>query len=194
MKNILFKPFEKFQESTLSAVGVLLLFLGSWSGSVFNARFDGLLDVHFVEYSKFQTVFLDNSINILVLSILLIGLGKWINPKTRIIDILNASLIGRIPFYFLALFNINEIIYSVSKEVIALASNPSLADSIETSTYAMLAVFAFISLMMLVWSIYLIYTGFKIATNSKRNMDIILFILVIVLGEILSKLIITQIS
>ena len=47
MKTLLFKPFERYSETVLLVVGLIMLGAGMLVGTIFNARFDGVLDLHF---------------------------------------------------------------------------------------------------------------------------------------------------
>ena len=103
MKTILFRPFERYSEKTLVIVGVAFTLIGSLLGAVFQGRFDGVLDMHFVPSTSFYQVLIDNVINIFCLVLFLFLSAKYINNKTRLIDILTAAMVARIPYYFMVL-------------------------------------------------------------------------------------------
>ena len=191
MKILLFKPFEKYSEKTLLLVGILFTLLGSFFAYVFNIRFDGVIDVHIVTNSLPYQALLDNLVNIFCLVLFLYISSKYINKKTRLIDIVNAALVARAPFYLMPFFNINGVIQKASDDVIQFA-NPELISQISSSNLCMLIVFGIIAILFLVWYISLLFNGIKVASNAKGKTPIILFIISLLLAEILSKFLIFQ--
>ena len=190
MKKI-YNPFEIFSENQLLIFGILFLVIGSFLGFLFNGRFDGVLDLHFVEFADFYEVLLDNLINTMVLTILLFLLGLFINPKTRIIDLLNTALIARIPFYILPFFNINNYMNRITDAMMDLVASNNLEAIAVTDTIFM-AIFGILALATMVWFAILLWNGFKIATNAKGIKTIVLFIVIVLLAEIASKHLILQ--
>ena len=190
MKKI-YNPFEIFSENQLLIFGIFFLVIGSFLGFLFNGRFDGVLDLHFVEFADFYEVLLDNLINTMVLTILLFLLGLFINPKTRIIDLLNTALIARIPFYILPFFNINNYMNRITDAMMDLVASNNLEAIAVTDTIFM-AIFGILALATMVWFAILLWNGFKIATNAKGIKTIVLFIVIVLLAEIASKHLILQ--
>ncbi|MGK0421420.1 MAG: hypothetical protein ACJAVE_000040 [Polaribacter sp.] len=191
MKILLFKPFEKYSEKTLLLVGILFTLLGSFFAYVFNIRFDGVIDVHIVTNSLPYQALLDNLVNIFCLVLFLYISSKYINKKTRLIDIINTALVARAPFYLMPFFNINGVIQKASDDVIQFA-NPELISQISSSNLCILIVFGIIAILFLVWYISLLFNGIKVASNAKGKTPIILFIISLLLAEILSKFLIFQ--
>jgi hypothetical protein len=191
MKILLFKPFEKYSEKTLLLVGIFFTLLGSFFAYVFNIRFDGVIDVHIVPTSLPYQALLDNLVNIFCLVLFLYISSKYINKKTRLIDIVNAALVARAPFYLLPFFNINGVIQKATNNVIQFA-NPELISQISSSNLCILIVFGIIAILFLVWYISLLFNGIKVASNAKGKTPIILFIISLLLAEVLSKFLIFQ--
>ncbi len=185
--SVLFNPYIRFSERQLILTGILLLLIGSLLGYIFHARFDGVLDLHFVEKVALTQPFLDNIIVIASLFVCLLAVGKYTNKKTRPIDILALSLISRIPTYLLVFANANDFMYTISNTVLQQFQNGNL--NIAPTDLTIIVVFSILSIAELVWMCTLLYNGFKVATNAKKTRTIILFIVAIISAEILSKLI-----
>jgi len=185
MKVILFKPFEKFRENQLFIFGTFFLLLGTYIATFCHANYDGAIDIHFSNYQlTFTELLTENLINISVLFLCLFLAGIYRYKKTKTIDILNIVLISRVPFYFLALFNVNN----------SLSVNSSIPIN-ELMDFAMEHLFLLITMtivmiLVVIWMFALLYNGYKTATNAKGNVGLALFIAAIVVAEILSKLII----
>jgi hypothetical protein len=93
--------------------------IGVWlaMGYYCNARFDGVIDLHFVKAVGAYEPLLDLLVTVIVTSILMFSLGKYRNPKTRLIDLFNTVLIAKIPFYLLTVFNSTGMIFNASEKV-----------------------------------------------------------------------------
>ena len=190
MKKILFNPFEQFSERPLIVFGIAATIVLSMTGAFFNARFDGVIDLHFSTPTFFINTLTDNAVNIVVLSLALFTLGKIRNNKTRFIDIFSASLIARIPYYFLPFFNWNNFILNETEKLMQkfLATPPGMLPQFDAIQMAALIGFAIISIVFLAWFIYLLYQGYKVATNAKGAVEVVLFSVTILIAEVFSKI------
>jgi hypothetical protein len=189
---IIFNPFEKFRENQLLTVGAVGTVIGSLLGFLFNGRFDGILDLHFVAEVEWYVPFVDNIINILVASLVFFLLGYLLNKKTRFVDCLAFSLIARVPLYLLTLFNAGGTMFSVGDKVAKnIGTNP--LEILEKSEIIIMSVFGIMSILIMVWHIALLYNGFRVSTNGKGVKAVLLFIVAIIVAEIVSKVIITSV-
>ena len=186
-------PFEKYSELQLIITGILFALLGGYLATIFNGRFDGAIDLHFVKKVSFSQPFLDILIAIVVLTILLYAAGKYINKKTRFVDILTTCLIAKIPFYFLVFFNINNTLYAMTEKLMSNLQNGGSLN-LEFADLSSVIAFSIITLIFLVWTVMLLYNGFKTATNSKGIKHNMLFITALLVGEILSKILISTLN
>lgn len=186
MKNtttLLFHPFEKYSETILLPFGIIFTILGTLLGFYFDARFDGVLDMHFVKTVTLQEVVLDNLINIFCLFIFLFGVAKFINSKTRFIDILNTILISRMAVYLFTLLP------KPSEELTKKMLQQDFGQITSSDIFVVMVV-GFVGIIFLICYITLLYNGFKTASNAKKILPIILFVASILFSEILSKLLI----
>jgi hypothetical protein len=189
MKTIFFNPFKKYSDTVLLIFGFTFTLIGCFLAYSFNAKFDGVIDLHFDK----QVTFFESS-SYLVLDILLLTtsfyvVGKYINNKTRLVDILTTVLVSRIPLYFYTLFNINSKSYIIGNKILGLAVSKKI-DTFTVNDLGFVLLQTIVLIVALIWFISLLYNGFKIATNSKETKHTLLFILAIVLAEIISKIII----
>lgn len=196
MKKIFFNPFEQFSERPLILFGIAATILLSMTGSFFNARFDGVLDLHFVRSTYFRDTLVDNAINIVILSLALFTLGKIRNNKTRFIDVFSASLIARIPYYVVPFFNWNNRVLIESEKLMQkfLTIQPGAVPEFENTQILVLLIFAIVSLLFLAWFIYLLYQGYKVATNAKGAVEVVLFGVTLLIAELFSKIIFYQLN
>ena len=186
----LYNPFELYSERQLLIFGLVMTLIGSFLGYLFNGRFDGIIDFHLIESVTFFEVVLDNFFNTILLTMLMFITGKFINSKTRFVDVLNTSLIARIPFYILPFFNFNNVMYDLSNRTYSIIVAGSF-NAISTPDIILLMLFSFVAICTLIWFSVLIWNGFKVATNAKGIKNIIVFIFTILVAEVISKYIIT---
>jgi len=194
MKKTLFYPFENYTEKQLLSFGFLFTILGSLLAYMLNARFDGALDLHFVKELSFAAPFLDNLINLLSITFLLFSAGKIINTKTRLLDMFIAALIFRLPIYLLSLTNINSYLYSITEKFAEIdLQNPQVLPISELDM-SIILVFALVTITFIVYALFLLYQGYKVACNAKGAKPIVFFIIAVLMAEILSKLFIYQLN
>ncbi len=191
-RKIVFNPFEKHSEITLLIFGLTLTILGSFIGYLMKARFDGIIDMHLVENISLIEPFLDNLLNTLSLFVLFFILGKSINKKTRWVDILSASIIARIPFYILPLFKIGGFLEKITERLLESIDleNLNSPPAISISDMLTMLLFAGIGIVCLCWFIALFWNGFRVATNTKGTKNIILFVIMLIVAEVISKFLI----
>ena len=193
MKALIFNPFEKISEKKLLLIGITSMLVGAILGYLFNARYDGVFDLHFEKSTSYFIALLDILISVSTTCLLLLAVGKYTNPKTRFIDIFNTCSMAKIPFYVLTLFNINNwIYYSSAKLVESLQQNLMKMPSL--SEFVPVLLFSLLTILGLVLSVILLFNGYKVATNAKGTKSIGLFVVALFLSEIFSKIIISYLN
>lgn len=191
MKKLLFNPFEKYPDKTLLCFGLLSSFIGGFVGYLFNARFDGVFDLHFVEQVPIHQTIAEIAIGICCSTVLLFTVGKISNKKTRIIDLLSTTMIARIPFYLLTFFNANNLMYNRSQSIMTIIKSGK-TNSISSWDLVIVLIFAMSTLLFLIWYIALLFNGFKVATNAKGTKPTLFFIVAMITAEIVSKIFISE--
>jgi len=126
-RHILLNPFAHFAEIQLVAAGLLATAVGSFLGWQCNTRFDGVLDLHFVSQTTPWQPLLDNGINLLCLVIPLYLVGRSINSKTRLIDLVSTALVARIPYYVLPLTNTGGFMHLASMNLVEMPQKVPLS-------------------------------------------------------------------
>lgn len=196
---LVFNPFQKFGEIQLLITGVLAAIIGSLIASLSGVTFDGILDLHLYPNQTLISVSIENSINILICFVLFFVTGKIANAKTRAIDILNTAIIYRIPIYILCLIiniplfkNLNSSILNSLKNGNSINLKNGMPDLSSIDLFTII-IFGLIAIAVLVISVVFMINGFKTATNAKKVKHWILFAMAIIIGEIISKRLITHI-
>lgn len=179
-------PYEHFSEKQLLIFGVLITLLGSFVAFIFNGRFDGVIDMHTAETVELHQPLIDNCINIICLVVPLYAFGGFINKKTRVIDVFNAVLLSRAPFYLLPLFNVNDQMHRNGEEMLS-----SVMEGTKPEFWQVFAIviFGVIAIAALVLFVYWLYIGFKTATNSKKLGHKFVFAGCVIIAEVVSKIV-----
>lgn len=186
----LFNPLLKFSERSLLILGILSIAAGSLIGHYFSLTFDGAFDTHPLQITFIESL-KENVINILLVFILLLILGKIINRKTRLVDIATISMIYRIPIYISGpLINL-PVFKAIADKVLA---NKDNLENIKFETLELFSILAASSVLMifLIYSIVILVNGFRTATNLKKWQYYVCFAIVLIIAEVLSKTLINN--
>lgn len=186
---LLFNPFGIYSEKQLLISGILITLAGSFVGSLFNVTFDGLLDVHQYE-TDFLTSLKENSINVACIFIVLFVLGKLINRKTRVIDILNTAMVSRFPQYISAVITALPVLKKVEDEIISHQGDLQHLN-FQPMDLMLLFVISMILLAITAYYITLLVNGFRTAVNAKKWQHFVGFAIALIIAEIISKLLIS---
>ncbi len=188
----LFNPFVQIAGAKSLLIGFLFLLLSSTLAAFFNTRFDGILDAHYTNNQIFYLSYLDNLINISVITIIFYGFGSILTKgKVRFIDIIGTSTLSRFPLFIIPLFNIQNKSGLIGEKIIQSITKPD-AMQLTQFEWIYLIVSGIISLLLIIWFIALQFKAYKISTNLKGANLIVSFILGLIIAEILSKIIIYQ--
>lgn len=189
MKKYLLNPFQNYSERQLLIVGFLgnaLLVLLCFH---FKTKFIGNLKTIPLNSIELKNVIVQHLIIVAITTLLFFGLGKYLNSKTRFIDILVTCLVSRIVFCIIPFINYNNNMFEITKSVLGSLTTVNPEKTI-ANDLPILLFFAAIVLISTVWFFILLYNGFKTATNAKGTKSILLFITACILSEILTRILI----
>lgn len=191
MKHIFINPFEKHPDKLLLSIGLAAIAAGWAAGYYFNARYDGVFDLHFVDNTEpFDSLF-DILISITATTLALFAAGKSFNRKTRLVDIVIACLIAKIPFYVLTVFNTNNWVYDSTSRLMS-GVQKTIMEPPAPADLAPILLFSLVSLSGLVLTVTLLFNGYKVASNAKGAKSAWLFVAALLIAEIISKVLIAQ--
>ena len=189
MKKFLYNPFENYSEKKLVLIGIVgnLVLVGL--SYTLNTKFIGNLKTIAQNNIEFYQVIIQHLIILIATTTMLLLIGKYLNSKTRFIDILATTLVSRIAFCLIPIVNINHKMFQISQKILSTFKTDQPEISIGNDLpYFIMSVL--IILLSIVWFLVLLYNGFKTATNAKDVKTLFLFIATIILIEILSQILI----
>lgn len=193
MKSYFFNPFEKYSDTKLLLLGIVFNVIGVLLFFQFKVTNIGFLKLDYVPEISISKVFIQALSILTSMAFVLFSFGKLINSKTRCIDILNTVLIAKIPFYLVAFFNINNAVYSANQKLKSMLFSQKLNDATMLELPLVLF-FSFFAIIVLIWSIILLYNGFKTATNLKETKHKVFFGMAIIIADILSRILISNLT
>ncbi|WP_028295658.1 YIP1 family protein [Olivibacter sitiensis] len=187
MNKWIYYIFENWNERKQFGIGGVATILGSTLAYMVNMRYVGLLNINILSPRlPFYTPLLDNITNVLLLSIALFLAGLFLNAKTRFLDILNVAMLSRAVLYLGCLLNINGFFVSYSEKVLEQVQQGAL--EIDNQSMIPMLILALISLVFLIVSLWMLFAGFKTATNGKGTKLVVVFIAVLVVISFVPQL------
>ena len=190
----LLNPFAYFDEKILFIIGLFSHFFFTYIAKITESFFPDFLSIkkNGISYSYLDLLY-QNTRNLAIAILLFYILGKIINNRTRIIDIVNVVLISRIAYYIIFITDFIPIVNKSMDKVLKGITTNNLEVLHEASTMIVIVIVAFIAIFFLCVMFYYLYIGFKTVTNMKSIKQVLAFIAVllfiIVSTSILSLLI-----
>ena len=184
--HFIFNPFEKIAGEKALLIGTFFMLLGSVLAGLTNARFDGVLDLHFTDHSDFTTALIDQLINIACLGIIFYITARISGAHhTRLIDIFGTFLLAKAPYAILPLLNLGGNMYSAGNALVS-------GDDISTSQWSVFILFTIALILFVIWSITIMVNAYRVSTNLRGNKMVIGFIFALIAAEVVSKVLIQQ--
>ena len=192
----LLNPFAYFDDKLLLIIGLIAHLFFSYICYLTDSYFPDFLSIQKIKIDfSFVDIIYQNTRNVLIAILLLYFYGKFINPKTRFIDIINVVLISRITYYivfitdFIPFINqkINKVTEGVLSNDLTILQNPSIMITV--------VIVGFFALFCMAIMFYYLYRGFKTVTNlknTKQTLGYIAVIFLLILSTTILALIIPQ--
>ena len=173
LKAWLFNPFHYIAGGRALAIGLPIMLAASLIGATRNIHLDGVLDLHFGPPAPVWIFISESLINWLVMGALLFFGGKLISRSDiRLLDVFGTQALARTP---------------ISIALLCLL----LPDSqVPLPGLAVFILGAILDLLLTIWMVLLMYRAYAVSCKVSGGKAIGLFIVAIILGEILSKILI----
>jgi cation transporter-like permease len=186
----IFNPFERFDDKLILAIGLLgtalAVLMGYWTGTYFSS----IYKVNSLEKVTLQAVAIPTLISFASAIIILFILGKILNSKTRLIDIVNTVLISQLLLVILQATDKISFIKEAQDRMIN--HQEHLSESLPIGDLTTIIGMASFTLIILIYSITIYYNGFKTATNIKKWQHIVLFAAVSLIMTLICQILISK--
>lgn len=198
----LFNPFYYVAGGTALGFGLVVMMIASLVGAATNHHFDGVIDLHWGPPAPAWVFVAENLINWLVMGVLAYLAGRLISrSRIRPLDVFGTQALARAPMAVLLICVLLPGFRGVTQHLAGqLTQNstriqPGASGGVLTAFAQVspldLAVFvlaAILALMLLAWTVLLMYRAFAVACNVGGGKAIGLFAAAMLLGEVLSKI------
>ncbi len=180
----LFNPFVRIAGTTSLIGGLVAIGVGGLAAAAAGIRFDGLLDMHFVQSVPVWLPILEGFLNWITISVLFVLIGQFFGGGSgvRLIDIAGTQALARAPLVPAAAICTLPLIRN------SLAELPPAIQNYDFAAVGPGVLFA--SLLMLagiVWMVVLMWNAFSVSCNIKGGRGIALFAVALVIGELSTK-------
>lgn len=186
---VLFNPFAKYTEQKLALTGCLTIIAGIIIYRQYGWTNDGIYHsapqpgIHLAKSAVEVFCY------VLLPALLLLAIGKLINPKTRFFDILNAVMIHRAPMIAGILLIEIPFFKSATSQILDAIKNNAL-DSLPSSALWASSIMGIVMLLLLAYAIVLLVNGFRVAVYAKKPVHFVFFALALIFSEIIYRLLI----
>ena len=184
-KHLLLKPFRYIDGSKALLAGIVILTACSIPAFYIQFRHDGFLDFHEAASSSYWYL-LDPYINWITFALLTCITGFLFKKRFRVIDIFGMTAVAFFPLILLPLiayaFGLSGIYQSITD--VTLTEVPRVIRPFMLQ----LVLSAFLMIALYVWFLYLVFQAFQTNLNLRKQQNIIVYILLIVLTESITTL------
>ncbi|MBI5095717.1 MAG: hypothetical protein HZB26_25195 [Candidatus Hydrogenedentes bacterium] len=185
----LFNPFHFIAGGRALAMGLAVLLLAGYNGSVSNSHFDGVLDFHTGAAAPLWLFLVEGGISWVSAALPLCLAGLLISKsRMRSIDVFGTAALARFPTLVMAFV---ALLPGYQRQIGRLT-----VMNLE-SIPADMAAFSFVALMvvaMLIWMVILMYNGFSVSCNARGWKAVTAFVVATLFGEIISKALIVVLA
>jgi len=191
LSQCLFNPFRTLAGSKALFLGVAIILITAFLGSLSNTHFDGVLDVHTGLKAPVWLFFAESLINwlcmvlFLFFSALIVSRSQW-----RFIDILGTQALSRWPTLITALVMLPNANRRFGEYLISKLGQSNTAATVNATDSVIFFVAAIITVLMIIWMVGLMYKAYAVSCNIKGAKAIVTFIVSLILAEVVSKVLI----
>ena len=181
----LFNPFVRIAGTTSLIGGLVAIGVGGLAAAAAGIRFDGLLDMHFVQSVPIWLPILEGLLNWITISVLFVLVVQFFGGRhrVRLVDIAGTQALARAPLVpAAAVCTLPSIRNSLAELLLAFQNG----DFAAIGTGVLLA--GLVMLAGIVWTVVLMWNAFSVSCNIKGGRGIALFAAAVVIGELATKL------
>jgi len=184
----LFNPFRYVacHEALLLGFGAILA--SAFIGYFGDAHFDGVLDVHIGLKAPLWVFVAECIIDWLSLAMPLYFFGLILSPSAlRMVDVFGTQALARWPYLITSFVMLPEANRRFSAYLTARLTTSAGYGALNYTDLCIFALAAFVSVLMIVWMVALMYQAYAVSCNIKGARAIITFVVSIIGAEALSK-------
>lgn len=189
----LFNPFRFVAGFRALLLGLAIILLSAFLGWHGSTHFDGVIDVHTGLQGPLWFFFAEGLINWICMAIPLFFFGLIVSRRSfRMIDVLGTQALARWPYLVTSLVMLPGANRRFAEYLMSRLGLGATSVSINYIDMLIFAFAMFLSILMAIWMVALMYRAYAVSCNIKGARAIITFIIGLLSAEVLSKLVILQ--
>lgn len=187
----LFNPFRFVAGLKALLLGIAIILISAFVGSLGNTHFDGVLDVHFGLETPRWCFFAEGLINWICVAIPLFFFGLIVSRTSfRIIDILGTQALARWPYLITSIVMLPNANRRFDEYLTSRFNQTGLVATINYVDMLIFASAIMVTVMMAIWMVALMYRAYCLSCNLKGPKTVVTFIVSLAGAEVLSKFVI----
>jgi hypothetical protein len=195
LKQWLFNPFQFIAGGSTLLLGLIIMLVSAFLGSLSNSHFDGVLDLHIGKAAPLWFFTTEVLIDWLCLSIVLLITGLIVSRSSfRIIDCFGTQALARSPYLLAAVVVLPKGFTRFAEYLASKAMQQTPANTIQNGDVLFFAIGAVVCLLMIIWMVVLMYRAYSVSCNVKGGKAIGSFIAGLIIAGVLSKVAIWQLA
>jgi len=187
----LFNPFQFIAGFKALLIGLAIITIAGFVGSLSNTHFDGVLDTHTGQQAPLWFFLAEGLIDWLSLAVPLFIFALFISRSSlRIIDVFGTQALARWPALLTALAMYppaNQRITEYFMTQLTRTATETTISPVDVTTFIIAMI---VTLLVIIWMIALMYRSYSVSCNVKGPKAVGTFIAALIIGEILSKVLI----
>ncbi len=191
----LFNPFQFIAGFKALFLGLVIILITAFIGSLSQAHFSGVLDMQ-VDLLNQQPVarwvyFAEVLVDWLCMSAILMIAGFFFSRSSfRIIDVFGTQALARAPYLLGALVVLPAGLKRFTEYLLWQQTRQGTEVTIQSTDILFVILAGIVIIPMIIWMVALMYKAYTVSCNIKGRKAIITFIAGIICAEVLSKIII----
>jgi len=188
----LFNPFIYVAGWNALLIGLVIILVTGYLGSLSNTHFDGVLDTHTGRSAPLWFFLTTGILNWLCMGVVLWIFGKSSSKSTfRTLDLFGTQALARWPSMLTALACLAPAYRRFTQTLMEFSRTQKLPETFAPADAVIFGLVVFVILLALCWMVRLMYMSYKVCCGLTKEKAITTFIVGLIIAEVLSKVALT---
>ena len=170
------------------AIGLVIMFFSAFLGYLSGTSLDGVIGIHYVKnLTLSQSLYLGFS-GWFILAVCLWFSGLIYSPsKIRAIYVFGTQALARTPFLIAPIIGFSDVFVKAGEYFIASFVQQGEVISLTTADWNLFILFALVIVLIVVYSVALMYNAYSVSVNLKGSKAVVSFIISLLVALIISN-------
>lgn len=185
----LFNPFRFIAGFQALLIGLVIILISGFVGSLSNTHFDGILDVHIGLKAPMQLFLAEGLIDWVCMVIPLFLFGLIVSRSAfRMIDVFGTQALARWPYLITSVVMLPDANQRVIAYIMSKLIQTAPAAAINSADVLIFGFAMIVTILMTIWMVALTYRAYAVSCNIKGAGAVVTFIVSLIGAEVLSKI------